>query len=370
MAKSLHLYELEQRQHTLAIVLWIVLVGSLALGIDNLQYQTWTSTIALFVLALICIPLLILNTRGYSPPAGIILSILILLVINLNLYYGDGILDAGLLAYPIFIMTGTLFFGKRAAIYFTLAAIASVSGIVYLQIEGIIVPTINPADFDSITPIAILLIIASVVVWAIVQNIETSLQRVKDSEAELRQNYESTLEAWAKVLEYRDRETQDHSRRLVELSSRLGRAAGCSEEQLLYLRRGALMHDIGKLAVPDEILLKPAALTDDERETIQKHPIYAKQMLSGIKFLEPAIDVVYSHHERWDGKGYPQGLQGEGIPLLARIFAIVDTWDALNSPRVYRSAWAKEDIIFYLKENAGIRFDPRLMNIFIQMVDE
>ena len=370
MAKSLHPYELEQRQHTLAIVLWIVLVGALALGVDNLQYQTWTSTVALFVLAILCVPLLIMNARGYGSPAGIVLSILILLAINLNLYYGDGILDAGLLAYPIFIMTGTLFFGKRAAIYFALATIASVSGIVYLQIKGIIIPTVNPTNFDSITPIAILLIIASVVVWAIVQNIEASLQRVRDSEVELRQNYEATLEAWAKVLEYRDRETEDHSRRLVELSNQLGRAAGCSEEQLLYLRRGALMHDIGKLAVPDEILLKPAALTDEEREAIQKHPIYAKQMLSGIKFLEPAIDVAYSHHERWDGKGYPQGLRGEQIPLLARIFAIVDTWDALNSPRIYRQAWAKSDIITYIKENAGIRFDPQLVNIFVQIAEE
>lgn len=367
MTKVQHPFEFDQRRRTLAIVLWIVLIGALALGIDNLQYQTWTSTIALFVLALLCIPLLILNGRGYSSFAGIVLSILILLAINLNLFYGDGILDAGILAYPIFIMTGTLFFGKRAAIYFALASILSVSGIVYLQITKVVVPTINPANFDSVTPIAILLVIASVVVWAIVQNIETSLQRVQDSEAELRQNYELTLEAWAKVLEYRDRETQDHSLRLVELSTRLARAVGCSEQQILYLRRGALMHDIGKLAIPDEILLKPSILTDTEREIIQQHPVYAKKMMSGIKFLEPAIDVAYSHHERWDGKGYPQGLRGEQIPLLARIFSIVDTWDALNSPRVYRSAWAKEDIISYIKENAGIRFDPQLVSVFLQM---
>jgi HD-GYP domain-containing protein (c-di-GMP phosphodiesterase class II) len=140
---------------------------------------------------------------------------------------------------------------------------------------------------------------------------------------------------------------------------------GVSEEEIVQLQRGALLHDIGKLAIPDEILLKPAALDEDEKRIIQKHPLYAKQMLSGIPFLQPSICVAYSHHERWDGQGYPDGLKGEEIPMLARIFAVVDTWDALRSKRIYRPAWSVEEAVAYLKQNAGIRYDPHIVEVFL-----
>jgi hypothetical protein len=361
-------FEREQRKHTLSIILWIVFLASLALGIENIQYRTWDSILALFILSGLCIPLLILNSRGYYFISALILSLLVLLVINFNLYDGDGILDSGIIAFPILITVGTLFFGKRASPYFALASIISTVAIVYLQIHGVIRPTINPPTYISIIPIAILLVVASIIIWVIVDNLEKNLERAKKSELELIRNYEMTLEAWSQVLEYRDRETQDHSKRLVELSTRLARAAGCSEEQIVHLRRGALMHDIGKLAIPDEILLKPDLLNDDERKIIEKHPVYAKQMLSGLGFLGPAISNAYSHHERWDGLGYPEGLKGEAIPLLARIFAVVDTWDALNSERVYRHAWSSEKIIEYLQENAGIRFDPHLVHVFLNEI--
>jgi len=151
------------------------------------------------------------------------------------------------------------------------------------------------------------LLIASSVIWVIVENIEKGLERVEASDAELRKTYALTLEAWARVLEYRDRETEGHSRRLVAISTRLARALGLSEEEIADLQRGALLHDIGKLAIPDQILLKPALLDDSEREIIQKHTSYAEQMLSGIPFLQPALSVAYSHHEQWDGHGYPKG---------------------------------------------------------------
>jgi putative nucleotidyltransferase with HDIG domain len=347
----------------------LVLFASFFIGIENLQYHTWNSIIVLFILSFACIPLLILNYRGYYLIAALILSILILLAINFNLYDGDGILDSGIIAYPILITAGTLFFGKRASPYFALAANASIAVIDYLQINGVITPTIKPPTYISLIPIAILLLVSSVIVWIIVDTMEKNLLRVRESEFELIRNYDLTLEAWSKVLEYRDRETQDHSIRLVELSTQLARAVGCSEEQIINLRRGALMHDIGKLTIPDEILLKPDLLDGHERKIIEKHPVYAKQMLSGITFLEPAISVPYSHHERWDGEGYPDRLEGEAIPLLARIFAVVDAWDALNSDRVYRPAWPEDKIIAYLKENAGIRFDPNLVQAFLRLID-
>lgn len=368
MVTNLSQYEKNQRSRTLSAIIWIVFVASLILGFINIQFRTWDSVIALFGLAIFCIPLLWLNSRGQINLAAFFLSAIVLLVINLNLFDGDGIRDSGILAYPIFIMIGVLFFGKRAAPYFSLAAIISIIGIVYLEIQGYVHPTIGATRFDILVPIIVLLLVATGFIWVVVGNMEKHLERVKESEAELRHTYDLTLEAWAKVLEYRDRETEGHSRRLVELSARLAQALGLSNQQITHLRRGALLHDIGKLAIPDEILLKPGALNDAERRMMEQHPIYAKQMLDRVPFLQSAIDVAYSHHERWDGQGYPIGLKGEQIPLFARIFAIVDQWDALTSDRPYRKAWTRENVVAYFQENAGKIFDPEIVSVFLKMV--
>lgn len=368
MSNHLSLYEKTQRVRTLSAIIWIVLLASVVLGFLNIQYRTWDSVIALFSLALICVLLLWLNSSGQYTLSASILSIVVLIVINLNLYDGDGIRDSGILAYPIFIMIGILFFGKRAAPYFSLATIASLMGIVYLEIHGYIHPTIGATKFDILLPIVVLLLAATAFIWIVVGNMERHLERVKESEAELRKNYDLTLESWAKVLEYRDKETEGHSRRLVELSARLGQALGLSADEINHLRRGALLHDIGKLAIPDEILLKPGVLNDVERKTMEQHPEYAKQMLAQVAFLQPSIEVAYSHHERWDGLGYPKGLKGEAIPLSARIFAVIDQWDALTSDRPYRKAWTKENVIAYLQENAGKIYDPEIVNVFLKII--
>jgi HD-GYP domain-containing protein (c-di-GMP phosphodiesterase class II) len=256
-------------------------------------------------------------------------------------------------------------FGKRASPLLAFAAVGSLTVIVYLEFFKFIHPRIGPTTFGILVPMITLLLATSVVIWIIVDNIEKNLERARESEAELRMNYDLTLDAWAKVMEYRDRETEGHSRRLGVLCTRLAQVLGVSEEEIVQLQRGALLHDIGKLAIPDEILLKPAALDEDEKRIIQKHPLYAKQMLSGIPFLQPSICVAYSHHERWDGQGYPDGLKGEEIPMLARIFAVVDTWDALRSKRIYRPAWSVEEAVAYLKQNAGIRYDPHIVEVFL-----
>jgi putative nucleotidyltransferase with HDIG domain len=368
MSNSLTSYEKNQRVHTLSAIIWIVLSASVALGLLNIQFRTWNSVIALFGLAFVCGILLWLNAKGHYSLAALILSAVVLTVINVNLYDGDGIRDSGILAYPIFIMVGALFFGKRAAPYFSAAAIASMFGIVYLEIRGDVHPTIGPTEFDILLPIVILLLVGAAFIWVVMGIMEKNLERVKQSEAELRTNYDLTLEAWAKVLEYRDRETEGHSRRLVDLSTRLATALGLSTEEIDHLRRGALLHDIGKLAIPDEILLKPGALNDAERRLMQQHPVFAKQMLLQVSFLQPAIDVAYSHHERWDGLGYPQGLKGDAIPLSARLFAVVDQWDALASDRPYRRAWTKEETVAYLQENAGKIYDPQIVSVFLTII--
>src|SRR5689334_15222409 len=227
MSNHLSLYEKNQRIHTLSAILWIVLIASVALGLLNIQFHTWDSVIGLFGLAIFCIPLLWLSAKGQITLAALSLSAIVLMVINLNLFDGDGIHDSGILAYPIFIMIGVLFFGKRAAPYFGLAAIVSVIGIVYLEINGYIHPTIGTTRFDILLPIVILLLVAAAFIWVVVGNIENHIERVKESEAELRKNYDLTLESWAKMLEYRDKETEGHSRRLVELSTRLAQELGC-----------------------------------------------------------------------------------------------------------------------------------------------
>ena len=181
--------------------------------------------------------------------------------------------------------------------------------------------------------------------------------------------YDSTLQGWSKALELREQETAGHSRRVVELTLKIARALGIKDEKLAYIERGALLHDIGKMGIPDNILLKPGPLSDDEWVIMKKHPIYAYTLLSKIDFLKQAIDIPYCHHERWDGSGYPQGLAGENIPLAARIFAVVDIWDALGSDRPYRPAWKKEDIMKYIQDISGKHLDPKIVSVFLNIME-
>ncbi|MFN3742579.1 MAG: HD domain-containing phosphohydrolase [Anaerolineales bacterium] len=196
---------------------------------------------------------------------------------------------------------------------------------------------------------------------------EKALERYAQALAEA---YDRTLEGWAKALELRDELTEDHTRRVVKMSVRFAHLLGIDESQLVHIRRGAILHDIGKMAIPDSILRKHGALTAEERRIVERHPQVAYDMLFPIEFLRPALDIPYAHHERWDGKGYPRGLKGEAIPLAARIFSIVDVWDALTSDRPYRRAWSRERTLEYLRSQAGKMFDPTLVEFFIQHLDE
>ncbi len=194
-------------------------------------------------------------------------------------------------------------------------------------------------------------------------------EELRHSHRELERAYDSTLEGWARALELRDRETEGHARRVTEMTVRLARAMGIEGEMLAHLRRGALLHDIGKMGIPDNILLKPGPLTEEEWSIMRQHPQYARDMLSPITFLHPALDIPYCHHEKWDGTGYPRELKGEEIPLAARIFAVVDVWDALTgSDRPYREAWSREKAMEYIRSQAGKHFDPRVVEVFLATV--
>ncbi len=195
---------------------------------------------------------------------------------------------------------------------------------------------------------------------------QVALQRANQ---DLREAYDKTIEGWVVALDLRDRETEGHTQRVTEMTVRLARNLGCTDEEIVHIRRGALLHDMGKMGIPDEILQKPGPLTEQEWEVMRRHPQYAYQMLSPISYLNQALIIPYYHHERWDGSGYPHGLKGEEIPLFARLFAIVDVWDALSSDRPYRKRMPPKDVIEYLQQESGKLFDAYIVEKFLSMID-
>ena len=191
--------------------------------------------------------------------------------------------------------------------------------------------------------------------------------QLQRSNSELILAYDTTIEGWSHALELRDQETEGHTQRVVRMTREIAAKLGMNEGQLVHLTRGALLHDIGKMAIPDEVLMKDGPLTESEKQLMQKHPVYAMEMLSPIAYLQPALDIPYCHHERWDGSGYPRGLKGAQIPLAARIFAIADTWDALINARRYHEAWPKDKVCAHIEEQAGSHFDPEVVKVFLGM---
>jgi PAS domain S-box-containing protein len=194
-------------------------------------------------------------------------------------------------------------------------------------------------------------------------------ERLQRSNIELSLAYNETIEGWSAALDLRDKETEGHTQRVTEMTLRLAASMGIQDTMLLHIRRGALLHDIGKMGIPDYILLKTEELTAEEAEIMRKHPLYAYELLSKIAYLKPALDIPYCHHERWNGSGYPRGLKGEQIPLAARIFSVVDVWDALTSDRPYRKGWSQKKALSYIRQNAGKLFDPKVVEAFLNLFE-
>lgn len=195
-------------------------------------------------------------------------------------------------------------------------------------------------------------------------------QRLQEAHRNLLDAYDKTIEGWSRAMDLRDRETEGHTRRVTQMTLELAKMIGIESEQLTHIRRGALLHDMGKLGIPDSILLKPTSLEPDEWELMRQHPQLAYDMLHPIEYLRPALDIPYCHHEKWDGAGYPRGLKGTEIPLAARLFAVVDVWDALTSDRPYRPAWSAEETLAYIREQSGKHFDPEIVELFLRAMDE
>ena len=193
-------------------------------------------------------------------------------------------------------------------------------------------------------------------------------KKIQTVHGELLEAYEKTIEGWSRAMDLRDRETEGHSERVMELTLKMARMFGMSEDQLVQIRRGALLHDMGKLGIPDSILQKADNLTEEEWKIMRKHPQFAYDMLDPIEYLRGALEIPYCHHEKWDGSGYPRGLKQEEIPVAARLFAVVDVWDALTSDRPYRPAWKKEDALNYIREQSGKYFDPQIVDLFFKVI--
>ncbi|MBI3160154.1 MAG: HD domain-containing protein [Chloroflexi bacterium] len=194
------------------------------------------------------------------------------------------------------------------------------------------------------------------------------LRAIQESRSKIESAYDETIAGWAGALDLRDEETQGHSWRVAQLTVQLAERLGLAAETIVHIRRGALLHDVGKLGIPDEILLKPGQLTEEEWVVMRQHPAHAYEWLSRIEYLRPALEIPLFHHERWDGSGYPEGRRGEAIPIAARIFAVVDVWDALTHARSYRQAWEGEQALDYIRLNAGIHFDPEVVAVFLALL--
>jgi len=196
------------------------------------------------------------------------------------------------------------------------------------------------------------------------------LADLQASHSALATAYDATLEGWVQALDMRDKESEGHTRRVTTMTTRIASALGFAGQELEHIRRGALLHDIGKLAVPDRILHKPGPLDDDEWAVVRRHPVYAYEWLAPIPFLRPALDIPYCHHERWDGGGYPRGLHTQSIPMPARIFALADTWDALRSERPYKPAYSEVQALQIITAETGRQFDPAVVSTFLRLLPE
>ncbi|MBN2044546.1 MAG: HD-GYP domain-containing protein [Anaerolineales bacterium] len=325
----------------------------------------------LLAFSVILIILLLLNLRGNYKASLIGLVWVSPVMLTLLMIEGEGLHDPGMAGFSLYVIAATLLMGKR---YLPIAYGISIGMVAFIYISEnaqLFSWTFDmryTASFIDLITALVMLSIITAVLWIVMDIIEVTINKLITGEHQIKEAYDLTLEGWSRALEMRDKETRGHSRRVTLLTLKIGQRMGIPQEKLHHFRRGALLHDIGKMAIPDVILHKPGSLDEKEWKVIKKHPDYAYEMLKDIDFLEPALEIPLFHHERWDGQGYPKGLSGEEIPLAARIFAVVDNWDALNSNRPYRSAWNQEDVISYINQESGKKFDPQIVSIFLAII--
>jgi len=354
-------------------LLLISLFGSLAVSIfywiGNGIQETSLTLIGLAVLSGF---LLVVAGWGYTEIAGLILYLGVSFVLSLNISIGHAIYDEAMLAYPLLIVFSGLLFGKRSGIVVTGTTMAQLALIYILAQAGHIKPFGGAVEVNLEETITTMVILLSTgfVTWVVVAIIETAVEKIVQSEIDLENTFELTLGAWAKALELREREDPGHCERVVELTTRFALHYGFDSDQIRQIRNGAYLHDIGKMGIPEDILLKTEQFDDRERSIVKRHTILGQNIIKEIEYLGGAMDVVVSHHERFDGTGYPAGLKGDQISILAQIFSIVDCWDVLQTERPCKPSWELTDIRSYFLEESGGKFQPDIVDAFLDFIME
>ena len=351
------------------ISLFASLVISIAFWIGNGMQET---SISLLALAVISILLLFIQNRGYDKAAALVLYLVVSFVLTFNISIGHGIHDEAMIAYPLLIVFSGLVFGKRAGVIVTGITVFQMILVHILAQAGHVQPFGGAVQMkldETITTI-IILIATGFLVWVVVDIIENSVEKIIQAEVDLESAYEDTLAAWAKALELREREAPGHSTRVTSLATLLAEKMGLDLDVIKQIRQGALLHDIGKMGIPESILLKSEPLKPKEKKLLKEHTIMASRIISDIDYLEGALEIISHHHERYDGNGYPQKLKGDQFPLKAQIFSIIDNWDMLRVDRPCRKAWSDEKALVYISDQSGKKFNPDIVEAFLKMMDE
>lgn len=350
----------QRRGQLLAGFLFLLCIPLAALIVNNVFYfvaapsaQYGWFLVSDFLSLTVFIWLWRLNRKGNTRLVGC--AAILMVTLGVSFLYSPDNPSNGLLMYVLPIFIASFVIEPKASFWVFGVSLATYTLAMYLVNRFL--------DYD-VTGMTALFVVA-VITWAASDRLENAVTQIEilntdlqASNQELRASYETTLEGWSHALDLRDKETEGHTLRVTELTLRIARAMGFSAEQLVHVRRGALLHDIGKMGVPDQILHKPGPLTEEEWRSMKRHPELAYELLSPIQYLAPALDIPHYHHEKWDGSGYPVGLKGEEIPLAARIFAVVDVYDALTSDRPYRASWSKEQALAYIRSEAGSSIPP------------
>jgi putative nucleotidyltransferase with HDIG domain len=358
-------YQQSQVARLLHVMLLVAAAATLSTGCLTLAVGWLAIAATLLVATALCVAGIAFGHQHRHDLSALTLCVAALGGILGAALLGEGLYDESVFALPIFVIAATFLFSRRSALWLaTAAAITLLLTLYALQNRSAVhAVQIHPASLLRVVVLAVIVLTAAGVAWVVREGWDANL-------ASLIESYESTIRGWARALDYKGGDIAGHSQRVTDLSVALAQRLGCSAEELDATRWGAYLHDVGKMAIPDRILLKPGPLDPDERRIIERHPLLGRSFIDDIPFLKSAAAVVYAHHERWDGGGYPEGLRGEEIPLVARVFTVADQWDALNSDRPYRNAWPKDDIVAYLHDNTGLIYDPRIVAALIELLDE